>query len=203
MATSVGSISTRLRNLVQDSDKIRWTDAEMLDWVNDAQKEISKRVLTAYPKRVIKALVAGTRQSLEALGVSDGRAVIDVVCNVSATNVYGKSIRSITREELDSGNPTWASETEDEVSHWAKEPSMLREFYVHPALSTVGGKVELIYSAIPPLLSNVTESIHLDDSYSTAIGYYVAFRLYSKDIEVADNAAIAASYFKLFTDSLN
>ena len=42
MSTITGSnIATRVRHLLQDSGGIRWGDAELLLYINDAQREIA------------------------------------------------------------------------------------------------------------------------------------------------------------------
>jgi hypothetical protein len=202
MSTTVLAVATRVRTLIQDADKVRWTDAELFDWVNDAQFEVVRLVPTAYTKRVVKSLAAGTRQSLPSLGVVDGHAVLDVPCNVSSAGDYGKAVRAVDRVTMDANRPGWHGDTAAEIAHWVQDAASPKDFYVHPALKTLGGKVELIYAAVPPLVNSLTSTLALDDIYAVAVGYYVAFRAYSKNIEAAANQAAATSYYTLFTNSL-
>lgn len=200
MATAQNVI-TRVRNLIMDTGSVRWADAEMLDWINDGQREIARIQPTAYPKRVDGVLLAGVHQSLAGLGVTDGHAVLDVLCNVSAADAVGRAITSTSRNLLDRQSPSWWQATGTEVRHWIPEPATPKEFYVFPALSPLGDKVRLIYAAVPPAVTLTTDTIPLDEVYIVALGYYVAFRAYSKDVEVSSQAA-AAGYYTLFLQAL-
>ena len=195
---TINDINGRVRNLVKDNDKVRWSDSELIDWVNDAQAEIARQVTSAYPKRAIKQLVAGTRQSLSDLGITDGYAILDVVSNVTQSGDYGKAITQVDRAILDAQYPMWASVKGSEVSNWSRNPASSTEFYIYPSLRDAGGKVEVIYAAVPPKLNLIADEIALYDIYAVAIGYYVAFRVYSKDFESSANQTIAAGYLNLF-----
>lgn len=202
MAISVFAVHNRVRNLIHDTEGVRWSDDELLDWVNDAQHELVRHVPSAYTLRVARALPLGTRHSLAGLGVTDGHAVLDVVANVGADDVLGRSVTQVERALLDRQNPYWSKAVGPEVLHWAADPTTPKDFYVYPGLARVGGRVEIVYAAVPPVLSSTAQSLVLDDVFAVALGYYVAFRAYSKDIEAAANQAAAASYYNLFLQSL-
>jgi hypothetical protein len=203
------SILDRAWIVVQDtagSSGVRWPEAEMLSWVNDAQREIVLLHPQASVSTSSPVVPTGTRQSLAGLSLSSGIRVIDVIRNMSNAGVPGRAIRLITREVLDAQRPSWHSETGSEIIHWMYDPRDTKSFYVYPALSSAAisaaAKIELIYSSSPAVLDDVTDTIAVDDVYANAILNYVLFRAYSKDAEYAQNVALSQAYYQLFMGAL-
>ena len=80
MATKVRSILNRAAALLNDEEFTRWTESELLEWMNDGQRVIARGPATdAYVLRDDVVAVAGTVQALP----TDGIRLVDVVKNVA------------------------------------------------------------------------------------------------------------------------
>jgi hypothetical protein len=200
MATPALAVIQRASTLLQDTTNIRWPQAELLDWLNDGQREVVLFKPNAYSRNATVALVAGTKQSLPA----DALALTEVVRNMGTNGTTpGAAIRLVNREILDAQVPNWhiapASAT---VKHYVFNPLDPKTFYVYPPQPATGqGRVEIIYPAIP---ANITlaDNILLDDIYVTVLVNYIMHRAYSKDTEYAANAQLASAYYQAFTAML-
>lgn len=202
MATiQVNSIIARAATLIQDATGIRWPAVELLDWLNDGQREIVLLKPQACVKNESVALTAGsTKQVLPASGVM----LIDVVRNMGANGTTsGDAIRVVSREVLDAQIPTWHSDANSagKIKHFAFDLRDPKTYYVYPKAPATAHYVEIIYSAAP---ANCTAggAIQIDDIYSNALLDYVLYRAYSKDAEYAQNANLAVAHYAAFANSL-
>jgi hypothetical protein len=100
--------------------------------------------------------------------------------------------------------PNWFASEGTEIKHFMLDPDDPKVFYVYPAKHKTGAarKVELVYAAVPPSYVALSQTIALDDIYANALGYFLIFRMYSKDADEATNSAAAQAYYTLFTNSL-
>jgi hypothetical protein len=198
MATiTVSSLLGKVAILLTDTTYTRWTQDELLGWLNDGQRELVALKPNAYVKLTAAQLVAGTRQSLP----SDGFELVDVVRNLGTDGATpGRAIRQVSREILDAQNPDWHSSTADAtVKHFTYSILNPKTFYVYPPQPADSrGYAELVYFATPAdATSNGT--ITLDDIYVTALQNYVLYRAYLKDAEYGGNAALSAGYYAQFS----
>lgn len=194
MATiTTASIISKVSILLQDITNIRWTQAELLDWLNDGQREIVMYKPNACIKNIDVALVAGTKQTLPA----DGISLIRV-----SRNTGGNAITVAKSQVLDAGVPNWhaSSRANSKVDHYCYSPFDPRTYYVYPP-SPGGNSVELVYCAAPAA-ATLEGVISIDDIYGTLLINYIAYRAYSKDAEYAENAAFAQSYGATFVAQL-
>jgi hypothetical protein len=190
MATITSTtIVTKVSLLLQDATNIRWPTSELLDWLNDGQREIVMYKPNACIKNIDVALIAGTKQSLPADGVS----LIDI-----SRNTGGNAVRATNRQVLDAQIPDWhaSAKANAKVVHYCYSPTDPRTFYVYPP-SPGANSVEVIYCASP---ANATLGgvISIDDIYATPLINYIAYRAYSKDAEYAENATFAQGYYQAF-----
>lgn len=189
-------------NEATGGDAVRWTAAEALNWVNDAQREVVNQLPKANPVRAVVAAVAGTRQDLATLALFTGIQVLDVVRNFAANGTTpGRAITRRERAWLDDHLPDWHAESASRAIHWTFDERDPKAFYLYPAIIG-GGKVELIYAAAPASLASLAQTIALDDIYANAIQYFVLFSFYSKDSTYTNTAQMAASYWALFQGCL-
>lgn len=201
MATiNVSALLSRAATILQDATNIRWPQTELLDWLNDAQREIALLKPNAFTKNQSFTLVAGTKQTLPA----DGISLIDVPRNLGADgNTPGNAIRLVVREILDSQIPDWHASTRAAavVKHYVYSPLDPKTFYVYPP-SNATSKVELVYVAAPTDAA-IGGTITLDDIYATPILDYMLFRAYTKDAEFASNPEVAKVYYERFKGLLS
>jgi len=194
------SIIDRAGKLLQDITKVRWTEPELLEWLNDGQREIVNLRPDANPKNIAVVMVTGTKQNIPATGIR----LIDIVRNMGTDGLTpGRGVRIVDREVLDSQLPDWhASTPAAESKHYCFDARDPKQFYVYPPQPAVSpGFLELVYSEAPADIL-IGAVITIDDVYSNAILDYIMYRAYSKDAEYAANPARATSHYQAFALSL-
>lgn len=179
----------------EDTSNFRWTDAEMLRFVNAGQRQ----TVTFLPEaNIIEAQVtiaadSGPRQTLPA----DGIKFIKVANNFDTTNsVRGPALRYAEMDALDAFFPEWGySETElprvpnfeDQYTevrfeHYMHDPREPKVYYLYPFPSTINtNDIMLVYSQLPADLTALGDTVVLTDEYQNAMIDYVIYRALSKD----------------------
>lgn len=201
MATyAVNTLVANAAVLLQDPTNVRWPTAELIQWLNDGQREIAAFKPNAFVKNETVQLAAGSKQTLPAAGIS----LIDVVRNnVSGGGTPGTAIRAVNREILDAQIPDWhtSAKAAATVKHFAYNPLDPKTYYVYPPTNSGNVYVDLIYVASPTDAS-AGGTITIDDVYAAALLNYVMYRAYSKDAEYAANAGLAKAYYDAFQAQL-
>lgn len=192
MATTAASVISTTSTLLQDTTNVRWPTAELLNYLNDGQREIALYKPNASVTTTNKVLGAGSKQSLP----SDGLVLIDVVRNMGNGAQPGNAIRVVAREVLDAQVPDWHTATGAAVKHYVYSSMDPKTFYVYPAAS--GSAIEITYGQTPATVAAVGNNITVDDIWTPALVNYICYRAYSKDAEYAANAAAAQSYYQAF-----
>jgi hypothetical protein len=179
--------------------------AELVLWVNDAQREVALMKPDASAKNETVTLVAGTKQSIP----TTGNRLLKVVRNMSAaTNGTGKrSVRLVDAEVLNSQTPDWHDPTvsgdaahTNIIKHYVYEESNPRNYYVYPGVSG-NAYLEIIYSSNPTTVAQ-NGNLSIPDIFANAVMNYVLYMAYMKDAEFAGNADRANNHFQLFTSSV-
>lgn len=199
MATvTVASVIDKVATLLQDATHIRWTEDELLGWLNDGQREIVFYKPNSFVKNVAVQMATGTKQSLPA----DGVQLIDVVRNMGTNgSTPGRAVRITIREILDSQVPNWHAATpETTVKHYMYSVQDPKNYYVYPP-NTGTGFVEIVYGAAPTN-ATLASTITLDDIYQTVLVDYMLYRAYSKDTEFAADAARATQHQTAYLSAL-
>lgn len=196
MALLASTIINRARDLLIDTGEVyRWSNAEMLRYLSDAQRTIVAIDPSANGVRDTVQLVAGTRQSLP----SDAQMLLNIYRNMGAAGTTpGRAIRVVLREILDTQNPDWHSETkQNTVYNYTYDPVDETEFFVYPP-STGNNQVEVLYSKIPDELTELTDTLELSEKYATPLLDYVMYRAHQKDSDFAAGQGLAGSYLQAF-----
>lgn len=179
----------------------RWPQDEGLMWVNDGQIEVVNLVPRAYTQSAVVTAEPGSRQTLGGLGLTSGLQPIDVIHNVTAAGGIGSAITKSRRAFLDERVPLWHLTTGSEVQHWMTDDEDPKAFYIYPSV-TNSGRYRLVYSAVPPDLTAITDPIALDDVYANALHYFVLFSFFSKDLASIKSASMAQMFYGLFAQAL-
>lgn len=199
--TQVNSIISRAATLIQDATNVRWPQAELLDWLNDGQREVVIHKPEASVKNTSVSLTTGaTKQTLPA----DGILLQDVVRNMGAGgSTPGQAIRLTTREVLDAQKPSWHSDANSigYIQHYIYDPRDPKTFYVYPKAPSTAWYAEVIYSSSPADCA-LNGTIQIDDIYANALLDYVLYRAYSKDAEYAANANLAIAHYTAFANAI-
>jgi len=218
----LGQVSTQLHDV--SPQFTRWTEPELVAWLNDAQLAVAKYMPQACSRVDVVRLAPGTKQSIESISAAaiipgdgsspanvTGVALLDVRRNMGANGTTpGKVLRIVDREILDSISPEWHTKT-GVPNQYVFTPTTPKVFYVSPGVTgTVW--VELAFIAVPKLIvsngsfgydGNSTETISVADTYSDDLINYILARAYMKDAEFAANQQLAAAHTALFTSSIN
>lgn len=189
----------RVRNILQDTTGVRWVDSELIQWINDAQREVVMYRPEAYSVNTNFQMTAGqTKQTLPVAALR----LLDVVRNLGNGATPGRAIRIINREIMDAQRPNWHSDTaEAEVKHYMFDSRDPRTFYVYPKPSSAYW-VELVYTAVPTTLTSTTGAITVRDDFANALVDYVCFRAYTKDAEYAANGQRALAHYQAFATAM-
>lgn len=191
MTVSVASILTAARQAIQDNPAIRWTDAFLLDYLNEAQMEISRYKPDSCIKNVPLVTVAGILQTLP----SDAIRVIDVVCNVG-----GNAVIQADRKGLSLQNPGWPNEAPaTQVKAFMYHDADPTRFYVYPP-SVGGASLMVIYSS-RPTASLIGGDMSIADEYKSSVIHYICFKAFNED-SMSPDTNKAAGFHGLFMNSL-
>ena len=206
----VSDITYRVRTLLNDIDSIRWLDAELVVWINDAQKIVAMMRPDASVTIGLATLVVGTKQTLP----SGGLRLLDVIRNIGSDGITaGRAIRIVDREVMDSTNELWHSATTvATIKNYVYDNRSPTVFYVSPP-AIAGTKIEVMYSTSPAeivydatsggtITSSLATVLAISDIYLDVIVNFVLFRAYSKDAEYAANATLANAYLSIVNTML-
>lgn len=191
---------------LQDPDHVRWSQAELVGYLNKGYLEIVNQRPDANSASAEFTCVAGTRQILNGAGFEDAFRLIDVVRNISS----GRSVRKFDRKVLDTQRRNWHGETQTlKIQGFCYDPRLPREFHVYPP-AKAGALVEIVYSRAPGSHDTATDylggdgsqKILLTDNYSNALMYYVLHRCYMKDADFAANASRSAGYWQAMQSAI-
>ena len=206
--TTGANILSRVESTLQDTANVRWTEAELLNYINDGQREIANIQPSSTALHANVQLVTGTKQAIP----SDGLKLISVLRNMSDASggaTGGRAIRLVSWDILDTQNPDWHEPTvTGDATHGTTPKHYLFDendplnFYVYPGVAG-NAYVEMVYSQRPTDLANTSETIAVPDNYSNALIDYCLFRAFTKDSEFAGNAQRAGTHYQLFAVSVS
>jgi len=206
MAVTVQSVIDRTQTVLQDTTGVRWpVVAELVLWINDAQREIALLKPDASATNTTITLATGTKQDIPAAG----NRLLKIVRNMSAASggTGKRAVRVVDREVLDAQTPDWHDPTVSGdaahttvVKHYIYDDSNPRNFYVYPGVAG-NAYLEIIYSSNPTTVAQ-NGSLSIPDIFGNAVMNYVLYMAYMKDAEYAGNAERAKNHYNLFTNSV-
>jgi hypothetical protein len=189
------AIISKAKTTLQDTTNVRWTDAELLGYINDGQRAICTRRPDASATIGNVTCVTGTKQSIP----DAGTAIIRVIRNMGTSGTTpGRAIRHVPMSLLDANVPDWHTVTSTtSILHAITDPKMPQQFYVYPP-ATNGTQVEVLYAVPPADVASTSSTISVDDVFATPLVDYVCARAYLKDQDLVGNAERAALHQGLF-----
>ena len=200
MGTITGAqIIDKVAVALLDTNNLKWARTELLNYINEAQRQVVALQPHSNSTRQSVQLTTGTRQALP----TGGYAVLDITRNMGTNgSTPGRAIRQTSRTNMDAFMPDWHSTTASAVIHNflidEQEPSA---FWVYPP-STGTTYVELVYAKPPTALAAESDAIALSDTYEPAVVDYVMSRAHSKAVQYAGGPELAARYYQNFIDFL-
>jgi len=192
------NIVDRAAIIVQDETGTRWPESELLDWLNDGQREIVLLKPDANAQNEALQLDSGTKQSIP----TDGLSLIDIVRNMGTDgDTPGRAVRFIQRSVLDDQLPNWHAETQKtEIQHYMFDDRDPERFYVYPPADGTS-YIEIVYADTPTEVS-LSDNISLGDFYANALLDFVLFKAYQKDADHAVSAERVMYAYRFFRNSL-
>lgn len=196
MAQTVGAVVDRAKRILQERGTgIRWTDEELLGWLNEAYVAVAIQRPDAHSVVTMHGLEEGAKQSLPAGGLR----LMDVIADAQ-----GRAIRQTTRRTLATMRPDWQAETPGErFEFYLVDERLPTHFWLYPPAQQ-GVEVELAYVATPPLhatdsLSAVAgDALSVSDRYTTPLLDFMLYRAFAKDAETPANLSRSQAHFQAF-----
>ena len=178
MTTTTQSVLDRARFVLQDPTAVRYTDAELVAWVNDGQRAVYAVKKDVSATNSILNLAEGTQQTLPVAA----ELLLDIPRAVTQAGAPAQAVRLVDMALMDAQAPGWHADRKTYlVSDYMYDPREPKVFYVYPpALS--GAKVLAKYS-VPPTTALLAGNLTIDDVYSPILLDYVLYRAYSKETE--------------------
>ena len=206
MAVAVNDVINKVQETLQDTAGIRWNETnELIQWLNDAQREIALLKPDATSENTTVTLATGTKQSIP----SDGNRLLRVMRNMSAASGGngGRAIRLVARDVLDTQTPTWHDPAvtgdaahSNVVKNYIYDEQDPKNYYVFPGVSG-STYIEIVYSKNPATVS-AGNNLSVDDMYANAVQNYILYMAFMKESEAAGNAQRASSHYNLFTAAI-
>lgn len=196
MAQTVGAVIDRAKRILQERGTgIRWTDSELLGWLNEAYVAVATQRPDAHSVIEMIELQAGARQALPAGGLR----LMDVVADEQ-----GRTIRATSRRTLATMRPDWQAETPgDRFEFFLVDERLPTTFWLYPP-AAAGVKVEASYITTPEQHGTETldavsaDPLSVSDRYATALLDFLLYRAFAKDAETPANLSRSQSHYQAF-----
>lgn len=195
----VSELLNRASIELTDTQRIYWGLDDLLSYYNSAISAIASARPDIFIKTQSFACAAGTRQTAPAGTIK----LIDVERN----SLTGKTIRYVSRADLESLIPSWASSTGGvEAELYIHEPTNITAFWLYPGVKA-GTSVDLVLSILPtPITKSEVGSgvnVQVDDRYITPCLDWIMYRAFMRDSEVTANASRGQIHLQSFTNALS
>lgn len=187
-------IDTVSRTLIDEGTTRRWTEVELLEYLNEAIRAIVTNKPSCNVTNSSVLLTAGSKQTVPTLCIE----VQDVTTNMGTDGLTpGRAVTLVNQDTLDISYNIWRTDTQtSSVKHWMYNPKQdAKTFYVYPP-SDGTGYVEMSYTTIPTELTDVDDTIPLDDMHVNTMMEYMLFRCFEKDSDAPSSQARAMFHFQ-------
>jgi hypothetical protein len=198
---TAGAVLDKASIQLFDVPNVRWTRAELLNWLSMGQRTLILAVPEASAATGTVTLVSGTKQSIPA----DGWMLFSANRNLGPSgNVPGQTLEPITRDILTRNNPTWSSVSNAAATQTAYfyTPLDKQVWWCYPPADSSGNKIEVTYSVAPTTIASEATTLLVNDMYEPVLLDYILFRACSKDAEYAPGMQLAQMYMQSFTAAL-
>ncbi|MCX7132159.1 DUF6682 family protein [Aeromonas sp.] len=182
-----------------DTQRISWGLDDLISYYNSAISAVASARPDIFIKTQLFACAAGTRQTAPAGTIK----LIDVERNT----LTGKTIRYVSRADLESLIPSWASSTGGvETELYVHEPTNITAFWLYPGVQA-GVNVDLVLSILPATVTKGTVesgvNVQVDDRYITPCLDWIMYRAFMRDSEVTANASRGQLHLQSFKQALS
>ena len=176
MTTSVAGIVSSVRGTLIDASAVTFSDAVLVQYLNEAISATCFVKPEAYPVEASLALTTGIRQTLPA----GATALLDVVATGSGT-----AVTQVDKALLEAADPNWPSANPVAgIDHYTADPRLPLQWLCYPP-AAVGATAVVRYGTVP---ADVTlgDNIPLPDAYEACLIDYTLSRAYSMNSKKQD-----------------
>ncbi len=177
MALTLQTSITTARSILNDPSGVRYSDADLLQYANDALDQLVTLAPQLFYTRGQHTCAAGVNQTLS---FATARALVTVE-RIQA----GAAVTLTDPVILDLYDPTWRTASSGAAKHWMRVGDDPLKFLVYPP----AGKtqvLDVIYVRVPNEYA-VGADTGLPETLSDAIADYVVHRAESRDDEHVDS----------------
>lgn len=195
---TAGSVLDKAAIQLFDVPNVRWTRAELLNWLSMGQRVLILAVPEASAATGVVTLVPGSKQSIP----TDGWMLFSANRNLGPSgNAPGLTLEPITRDILTRNNPSWSSASSAASGQTAYfyTPLDKMTWWCYPPADSSGNKIEVTYSVAPTTIASEAATLLVNDVYEPVLLDYVLYRACSKDAEYAPGMQLAGMYMQSFT----
>lgn len=196
----ISDLILRVRDFLHDTRApYRWSDAELLRWLSDAQRTTVTLIPESYIEtRSVLLENSKFRQTIPA----DALRLLDITRNMGKNGTSpGPGITSIGRIALEAQEPNWTTTTGQFVEHFIYDFKTPRQFFIYPN-TTDGRWVEMTFSKDPAEVQSLSETFVFDATYIMPMVYMTTSLAYAKDMDSPTSAAKARAYMDLYQTAL-
>lgn len=179
------NLIARITRVLLDETKVRWTESELVDWINDGAIEIVRRDPSANPFTASVDLAEGADQLLPSDLLSLGR----FIAIVDGSDIYAAPLPT-TQEHLDMLVPGWRgfnAVAPGDIDFVCYNPANRLSFEVFPPSSGVG-TMRVLYGKKPSVAVS-GENVPVPDQYCPALVDYALYRAFSKDDPASEDSS--------------
>lgn len=186
---SANTIITDVAFDLHDAAHSHWTEAELLDYLNEAQRAICYKLPRAYTVDVgITIISSGHRHTLPT----------DVTSLLGVRRSDGTNIQLVDIPTLDSEDPEWATITPStSIDEYGYDPVLNPRYYYTIPPAQNGTTLTLQCAKVPPILVSVGSNIVIQDVYEPAIKAFMLFKAHNKEGE-GQSTEKAQGYYQEF-----
>ncbi len=183
----VQSIITEVRRTIHDQADLpfRWSDLELIDYVNAGNRQTVTLIPEANTVETIEDTLTSrvAKQSLPAGGIK----FIKVARNYADDGTTPQGVvRFSEKDALDSFEPDWeyvsikadGANYFEHFCHDSREPDI---YFVYPVPVEDNKKLAVVYSAIPTIITDASDTFPLPDKYINALVQYTVYRALTKE----------------------
>lgn len=180
---------------LNDTDKITWTEAMLIDYINSGQKIIATFRPDAAQTTVSIQLVTGSRQAMP----TAARRLLEITRNMGNDgNTPGNVIRAADHESLRLFDASWHANTSvAEIKNYSYNEKTPDIFYVDPP-SDGTGYIEMSYSVVPTVITQTTDILDIGDIYKEPLIQWMMFRAYSVEVDSVSSRNRARAHEESF-----
>jgi hypothetical protein len=203
MAVLISGLLRRAGRILQDVTGVRWDEPELLDWFNDARRELAIVKPAEFAVRLPVTLVVGTLQSLPA----EAFQLLRVDCNLLSVTPRspGRALTVVDRRVMNTMHPRWQEDEafafEAQAKHYVYDDAEPTTFHVFPGNNGTGA-VEVSVAVLPDDATLTTAPIGVRDIFANALLDYVLYRAFAKDADYPGNAERSGGHYAAFAGAV-